>query len=523
VTGMELARKDLKQVRLRLEAKVLVFDDLERAAMPVVEALGLINAFVEHGDFKVIVIANQAQIPDDQKAAYEKQREKLFGRTLEIKANPADVLAKLIPEMRCQAARDAVTAHQDLVIRVFDVSGKHNLRSLRAAIDDFDRLVATLDPRLRTSSEALRRLLTYLLATEMELRGGLKEPELEALMSVRVSFGAVKPSESPEIQKAQTLQAQYPDVEWRDPIIPAEVLARYLVTGVLDVDAANAAILAHPLIAEPRTVPPWRRLIDWQFKGAVGYRQDRDDVLATLTDHKVVEPGEICHIAGIALWLERMHAPLLPDIETDMKAYIDAVQAEGVLAPNRSIFGGSGINDSWAGYIFASLGDPVFVRIKAHLETAVAACFDTEMKAAAPALLERLRQPDNDGKVLFDATPGERNYGGEAILHHLDPVAFADVLVTDGRTHRPMVAALVRRYQYWGTEYELLIERPWLEALRDELDRRATALGPPFEKALKTGWTKTFGEIFGLLAQTEARMAAASPAVGPAEGENGEA
>ena len=215
-----MAGKDLKQARLRLEAKVLVFDDLERAAMPLVEALGLINSFVEHGDFKVIVIANEAEIPDDQKADYKKQREKLIGRTLEIKADPAEVLEKLIAEMRSEAARDAVVAHRDIVTRVFEASGKHNLRSLRAAIDDFDRLVGTLDTKLCTAPEALRRLLTYILATEIELRGGLTQLELEALMSVRISFGAVKPSESPEIRNAQTIQAKYPEVEWGDPIIP---------------------------------------------------------------------------------------------------------------------------------------------------------------------------------------------------------------------------------------------------------------------------------------------------------------
>jgi hypothetical protein len=107
-TGVEFSKDDTRLEALlpRLEARVLVFDDIERAAMPVVDVLGLINSFVEHGDFKVILIANQAEIPHDQKEGYERQREKLVGRTLTIKADPTVVLEKLIAEMRNDAARD---------------------------------------------------------------------------------------------------------------------------------------------------------------------------------------------------------------------------------------------------------------------------------------------------------------------------------------------------------------------------------------------------------------------------------
>ncbi len=45
----------------------------------------------------------------------------------------------------------------------------------------------------------------------------------------------------------------------------------------------------------------------------------------------------------------------------------------------------------------------------------------------------------------------------------------------------------------------MLVERPWLEALKQELDIRAEASGPPFEKALTAAWTRSFGEMFSML------------------------
>lgn len=518
-TGAEFNPDDARG-KLPLDAKVLVFDDLERAAMPLVDALGLINTFVEHGDHKVIVIANQAEVPENQKTDYDRQREKVIGRTLTIKSDPDAVLDKLIGEMRYDAARTAAEANRDLIIRVFEASKLLNLRSLRAAVSDFDRLVGYLDPKLAGAPAALRRLLAYVVATEVEWRAGLTRQELDALMSIRIAFGALEPSGVPEIEKAKTLQAKYPEVEWRDPIIPAKTLADYLVTGVLDVEAANHAILMHPLIAEPKAIPAWRRLIDWQLRGPDAYKTDRHDVLEELKNYQIVEPGEICHIAGVAMWLERMGAPLLADVEGDIDRYIDAVEASGTLKPERSIFEKGGFPHGWAGFAFCSAEDPRFARVKDHLEAAVYRVLDKNMQAAAPSLMDQLRRPENDGKALFDATPGEEGrYGGIAILHHIAVADFADLLLNGGLANRDLFVALALRYQYWGAGPELLVEWPWLDSLQKELEARAEAFGAPFDQALKQSWAKQFTEMFGMLrfgqqrAQT-ARAQAQSSAVG---------
>jgi hypothetical protein len=49
-----------------VEAKVYVFDDLERCLAPINKVLGYINQFVEHGDAKVIVLANEKEIGSDE-------------------------------------------------------------------------------------------------------------------------------------------------------------------------------------------------------------------------------------------------------------------------------------------------------------------------------------------------------------------------------------------------------------------------------------------------------------------------
>lgn len=64
----------------RYAAHLYVFDDLERCAMPAVQVLGYINAFVEHGKRKVIIVANEAEIDEPN---YGRTREKVVGQVLE--------------------------------------------------------------------------------------------------------------------------------------------------------------------------------------------------------------------------------------------------------------------------------------------------------------------------------------------------------------------------------------------------------------------------------------------------------
>jgi hypothetical protein len=69
---------------------VIVFDDVERCAIPICHLLGYINKFVEHGGFKVILVANENEILEREKAdesnlnAYRRIKEKLIGKTFEI-------------------------------------------------------------------------------------------------------------------------------------------------------------------------------------------------------------------------------------------------------------------------------------------------------------------------------------------------------------------------------------------------------------------------------------------------------
>ena len=60
--------------------KTLIFDDLERSGLLLKEVIGAINSYVEHLNFKVIVIAHDEQLATE----FNSMKEKTFGQTIRV-------------------------------------------------------------------------------------------------------------------------------------------------------------------------------------------------------------------------------------------------------------------------------------------------------------------------------------------------------------------------------------------------------------------------------------------------------
>src|SRR5690348_1547229 len=93
----------LNEVVSRFSADLYVFDDLERCVAPLNVSLGYINTFVEHDGCKVIVIANESELPAGEE--YRKRREKIVGKTLEVQAAFPEAFKHFISQVDFEPAR----------------------------------------------------------------------------------------------------------------------------------------------------------------------------------------------------------------------------------------------------------------------------------------------------------------------------------------------------------------------------------------------------------------------------------
>lgn len=464
----------LAELLLNLDGRVLVFDDLERCGMPLVEVMGFINSFVEHEGLKVIVIANEDEIPDDQQDDYKRKKEKLVGKTLQVASDAQVVLTSFVETLNDKMVIDTVNRESGAIIKTFKASKRHNFRSMRAILLDYERLVTAITPRLREKQDAMGQLLLYMMATGMDFRSGeLNQNELAALTPYQIFWAPTAIAEemkTPTQKKAERLSSTHPGIDWRNPIVPPSALAMLFATGAINAEEINAHLAQHPLVAEDSAVPAWRRMWYWMDLPREQYEGARIELLNQLKNHEITHPGIILHVAGIFIMMDSLKDHILGnsiDIVEYFSEYIQTLNNSGTLEADLSIFGWMK-QQSYDGLGYHSLEDERFNRIKAAVEAATNQALDKKMESLAQTFVERIRSDVTAPALLHRDDAEDGIYALNPFLHHIDLDEFASVMITDHNLNKKLIVSLSLRYDQDRSKI-LEAERSWIKKLRRKL------------------------------------------------------
>lgn len=488
-----------KDLVTRVDDKILVFDDLERCAMSLVDVMGFINAFVEHDGLKVIVVANEDDISEDQKDGYCRKKEKLIGKTLRVSSDPKAVLDDIVSKLKITEVCQTIQREEAALLRMFVASGKPNFRSLRAVLFDYQRLVSAADHRLKEAPRAMGALLLLMIAVGVEYRSGeLSIADVTGLRDAmwRRYFPKTGGDVPLDIAKANRLADTYPDVRWNDWIVPPALLAALLETGLVDVAALNEHLAKHPIVVGYDAVPAWRLLWEWYELPRSQYALARTQFLDDLNARRLTHPGVILHAAGVVIDIAEFGDPLLgPKAEAVdyLKAYVEELRAAGALEAVRAVFEGWGGGYASLGY--KSCKTPEFQEIKAAVRAATFGAFAERMRLDAPALLDRLTQGPASFAALHEYGVENGNYADAPILHHLDVDAFANIAVNDWKVNGELLAALALRYEGDCRRGELADEHAWLDALHGKLLAVVAEAEPPHKRLLEVRIDHYFAAI----------------------------
>ena len=197
--------------------KVLCFDDLERANVDVIDILGYINNFVEHDHIKTIIICNEKELSTkiksnnlemktfiatymldkqgellktdkpmvekikdkiehvfDKANEYERIKEKLIGETFEYAPKFDYIINGLL--MRYEDDTDLIRflrENTNLIISTFNKRGTRNLRILKHALNDFQKIYEMVNKYYpNVSNRLMQTMLIFTIAISFEIKAG---------------------------------------------------------------------------------------------------------------------------------------------------------------------------------------------------------------------------------------------------------------------------------------------------------------------------------------------------------------
>ncbi|MFX4232277.1 P-loop NTPase fold protein [Aliarcobacter butzleri] len=151
---------------------ILIFDDLERCSINIINLLGYINFFVEHQSYKVIIIANEEELEKTEK--YTQIKEKLIGKTFEFKTKSSLAYDSFLSELKNtnKVKENILEKEKSNILELFEKSQSNNLRALRQTILDFERFYDEVLINHLEKEELIKDTLYWFFLFSFEIRQG---------------------------------------------------------------------------------------------------------------------------------------------------------------------------------------------------------------------------------------------------------------------------------------------------------------------------------------------------------------
>lgn len=146
--------------------RVLIFDDLERLEIKILnEVLGFLNAYTEHENLKLIIIANETELSDkvnNNLLKYDKIKEKLIRFTYQFSHEIEEVFMHILINYQ-NDYRKYIIQNQALICNLFK-QGKHrNLRTLKFILDILGIVFKVFEEEKSIKEEYRNEILDYFL------------------------------------------------------------------------------------------------------------------------------------------------------------------------------------------------------------------------------------------------------------------------------------------------------------------------------------------------------------------------
>lgn len=427
---------------------VLVFDDLERTNISLREMLGFINYMVEVSGVKVIIVANESYILEgDNKKIYSEFKEKVIGKTFEVKHDVHDFLIHLFKDKKSVDFNN----HAEIIKDIYTKSKFKNLRNIKQSLDDFEFFISFLDKEYVDNNEFYSNLLVDFLSLSLEIKqGNLDENDLI--------------SNAPFKGKSEKNCIYEKYFSTRTSVFDGQLWSDVLLRGDFSEVNGSVSKLAYFLEEKNHEVPFWLKL--WNFTTLdeedfqVSLKKLEDD-LVSLTENETVI---YLHKLALIIYFSKNNLASLgiEEIKSLVNLYVDRYKSSekfnNKITSDESQFNGTG-------YSYLNFEDKDFIALKSVIINQNKLAHDCELskqrQAALDELVESIKQKRTDYYNEFFL----QKYQYTPILQEIDSSKIAEALMSGNSALSDFNSMASRRY----SKNHYLNDLPIYKHLRREL------------------------------------------------------
>ncbi|MCC5642756.1 KAP family NTPase [Nostoc sp. CHAB 5824] len=495
---------NLTEYFTNLEQSIVIFDDLERCSMNIVNILGYINSFVEQKELKVIIVTDETKL--EKNSEYTTIKEKLVGKTFAIYLEFDQALENFLKGVSNRDASEFLSNSTSLIQDLYNQAQCENLRILKQVVLDFERIFDVLPEKAKNKPELLQEVLKFLTPFSIEIRRGKMFPTdigrlLEA--SANMSLKSIRDSSRDEFansnegkngDEGKTLKeviSKYPSLKLYDPFPSAVWWQNFFDKGSLDLQELDQS-LASSIYFQDENTPKWMKL--WHF-----HHLSDDEFIILLNevetqylnrDTEFSDLGILKHVTGLLLYFSDigLYSKTKEEILTSSKLFIDWLKNNNQSKlVSYSVYTADSIFGAYKGLAFQGAKLQEFQDFCTYLEKAQ----ELAMVEILPNLeRELLAIMQSDQWKFYDiislnnshdwGVPGLR-YAEIPILKDIKTTEFVEGLLQLKFEHQMTIGyAIKERYKFDGNNEKLLEELDWLKSVRDLLlDEVARRKGKP--------------------------------------------
>lgn len=471
---------DLKDINIpgyfdNVDSRIIILDDLERCSMEIPTILGYINQLVEVLGLKVIILANEEEIlklqnGDLNRNKYRLIKEKLIGKTFEVKSNFQLSFQSFLTEVKGHGLIECLKQNREIIAQVYRQSRYENLRLVKYSIHDFGRFYFLIPPSAFEKTGCIEDIIAYFFAMSFEFKkGNLDEKGFLRLFSADLNLL----EDSNEIEdldkKIKSTREKYSVFNtFHIAVIDSHTLLPFLKDGINNENNIKEKIQNSHFYIKENTPICIKLYYFTRIETDKDFKEVYEKCFKDFKNLNIKDVYILTHLTGIFLNLNKLGFNSITTKDEILKIAIknlDTVQDKIFKIENKE----EHFSDGSYGYAYQGNEILEFKNFKEVRNSILQGVRSQILSKEIKGLLEEMEKtPEEFVKKVTFISSGENLYYNSPILKELQVNDFIQSYLKLKTWDKVRINEMfVNRYKIFDFNKDLIIELEWLRLLKE--------------------------------------------------------